>query len=126
MACRATRIWGNVAGCVFAAILAAVPLTPAPWPRDGIGLLKSSLALWPKGKKRDEAEQKVKAAEEALSRADAELAQKLGYPLCRCDFPPKVMLWREKEHAFVCPDPKCGRQIGDSSEPLPTLQTDYF
>jgi hypothetical protein len=49
--------------------------------KDTIGLLKGVFDLLPKGAKRDEAEQKIKAAEEALKRADATLAQKLGYSL---------------------------------------------
>ena len=78
--------------------------------KNAVELLKSAYELLPKGDKRDEVERKVQMAEEFLKRTDAKLANELGYHLCQCTFPPKIMLWRQKEHAFVCPDEKCGHR----------------
>jgi len=78
--------------------------------REGLGMLKELRELMPKGPKRDEIEQKLKRAEEALQRSDAQLAKQLGYDLCECTFPPQIMLWREQEKACVCPNPACGRR----------------
>jgi hypothetical protein len=72
-----------------------------------------------KGRSGDEAEQKIKAAEEALKRADVALAQKLGFKLCDCTFPPQIMLWHEKEKVTKCPRTECGHTIQDFNRPLP-------
>jgi hypothetical protein len=86
--------------------------------KDTIDLLKGAFGLLPKGAKRDEAEQKIKAAEEALKRADVTLAQKLGYSLCGCTYPPQIMLWREQQKLTACPNPSCGRTIKDFNRPI--------
>jgi hypothetical protein len=95
--------------------------------KDALDLARSGWALLPKGEKRDEAEKRFHAAEEALKRSDAALAQKLGYQLCQCDFPPKIMLWREQEKVFKCPSATCGRTIKSFNRPLDqTGPTEYF
>jgi hypothetical protein len=86
--------------------------------KDIIDLLKAAGGLLPKSEKRTEVEQKIAAAEDALKRADAALAQKLGFRLCQCTYPPQIMLWREREKITKCPNPECGRTIKDlSSQP---------
>jgi hypothetical protein len=79
--------------------------------KDALDLLKSALPFLPRGKQRDDAETKLKAAEKSLAESKAELAQKLGYKLCQCTFPPQIMLWQESQKAEVCPNPNCGRTI---------------
>jgi len=59
---------------------------------------------------RDEIEAKIAAAEEALQKANVELARHWEYSLCQCTFPPQIMLWQESAQADVCPNPKCGRR----------------
>jgi hypothetical protein len=59
----------------------------------------------PQGKLRDDVAERIKRVESTLARADAELAQKLGYDLCQCAFPATPMLWRQAESTTVCP--KC-------------------
>ena len=44
-----------------------------------------------------------------MKRSDAALAQKLGYNLCQCQFPPSIMLWRERQSAYVCQNAECGK-----------------
>jgi len=90
--------------------------------KEAIDLARSAWTLLPKGEKRDEAERKLHAAEEALKRSDAALAQKLGYQLCQCTFPPQIMLWREQEGLSRCPNTLCGRTIKKFSRP-PSLDS---
>jgi hypothetical protein len=77
--------------------------------KDIRDLCRASVALLPKGEKRDEIEHKVNLASDALKRSDAALAHKLGYELCQCQFPPSIMLWREHQSAFICQNPECGK-----------------
>ena len=79
--------------------------------KDALDLIKAAIPLLPKGPKREEAEQKIAAAEGMLKGSDAKLARDLGMKLCDCTFPPQIMLWREAEKARVCPNPNCGRRI---------------
>jgi hypothetical protein len=81
--------------------------------------------LLPTSAKRTEMEQKIAAAENALKRADAALAQKLGFQLCQCTYPPQIMLWREQEKITKCPNPECGRTIKDFNRPLPDPSPHY-
>jgi hypothetical protein len=60
----------------------------------------------PSGPKADEAQRQIDKAEDALQKAEAELAKGLGYKLCRCTFPPQIMLWNKEEQTNICP--KCG------------------
>jgi hypothetical protein len=87
--------------------------------KESLDLLKAAGSLLPKSAKRTEVEQKITAAEDALKRADAALAQKLGFQLCRCTYPPQIMLWHEQEKVTKCPNPECGRTIKDFNRPLP-------
>jgi hypothetical protein len=54
--------------------------------KDTLDLVRGALGILPKGEKRDGAENKPHAAEAALKRSDAALAQKLAYHLCKCQF----------------------------------------
>lgn len=76
--------------------------------KAALALLNAAKDAIPKGKPRDEAEAKIHEAESAMKKADAALANELGYRLCKCEFPPTPMLWREAEKAEVCP--RCGQQ----------------
>ena len=87
--------------------------------KDALDLARSGWALLPKSEKRDEAEKRFHAAEEALKRSDAALAEKLGYSLCQCTFPPQIMLWHEKERVTRCPRAECGRTIKHFNRDLP-------
>jgi hypothetical protein len=78
--------------------------------KTGTSLLRSAWQALPKGKDKDQIEHTLAAAESALHRSDAKLAQELDYHLCRCTFPPSIMLWKEGLKAHVCPNPDCGRR----------------
>jgi hypothetical protein len=94
--------------------------------KDALDLARSGWALLPKSEKRDEAEKRFHAAEEALKRSDAALAEKLGYSLCQCTFPPQIMLWHEREKVAKCPREACGRTIKSFSRPLDQGGSNYF
>jgi hypothetical protein len=84
---------------------------PSDWvelSRAAVREFKSARNDMPPGKQRDEITEKIKRAEDLLARADAELAQKFGYYLCKCDFPGTPMLWLETQAAYVCK--KCGHR----------------
>jgi hypothetical protein len=83
-----------------------------------LDVFKGAQSLLPKGPSRDELEKKIGDAEAALAASDAALAKHLGYQLCQCSFPPKIMLWREREGAHVCPDASCGRKL-HPERPMP-------
>ena len=65
---------------------------------DGISLLgsvvstvKSVIDILPKREK-EEASQKLLEVEEKLQIAEAQIAKGLGYELCKCTWPPQIML----------------------------------
>lgn len=74
-------------------------------------IFKGIRAELPKNEKTDDLVIDIERAEDALQKSAAELAQALGYNLCKCTFPPQIMLWHENEKAHVCPNPRCGRRI---------------
>lgn len=79
--------------------------------KDVLDLLKTLGGLLPKGPQADAAQKKLEQAEKALLASEAQLAKALGYHLCQCTFPPQIMLWRERESVFICPNESCGKQI---------------
>jgi len=91
---------------------------------EGGDLVKAGAALLP-SRKRADAEQKIAAAEAALKRADATLAQKLGFQLCHCTYPLQIMLWHKHEKVTKCPRAECGRRIKDFHRPLPHSDVSY-
>lgn len=77
--------------------------------KTSLDLIKGARSLFPQGTKRDELDAKIRDAEDALARSDAALAKQLGFQLCQCSFPPKIMLWKQGQSVFACPDSNCGR-----------------
>lgn len=88
------------------------PVHAAEWVAAGravLDVLRSASALLPKGRDRDAIARRLDDAGRALDLSNARLAADLGYPLCRCVFPPRPMLWDKARGAFVCREPGCGR-----------------
>lgn len=60
--------------------------------------------------------------------SEAELAKKLGYKLCRCSFPPEIMLWNKDHGASFCP--KCNDRnpvrIDPDEEPGDWVSARFF
>ena len=89
------------------------PVHAAEWVAAGRAVLeRAALGLrrsCPRGRDRDAIARRLDEAGRALELSNARLAADLGYPLCRCAFPPRPMLWDRARGAFVCREPGCGR-----------------
>ena len=72
--------------------------------KDAVDILKSAYSLLPKGQGREDLGKKIEEVEELLKRSDAKLAKELGFPLCQCEFPPQIMLWKKDRKKNVCPE----------------------
>ena len=58
------------------------------------------------GPERAQLNDHIAIAETALKTAESELSKKLGYRICRCTFPPQIMLWNQARRKDLCA--KCG------------------
>jgi predicted RNA-binding Zn-ribbon protein involved in translation (DUF1610 family) len=79
---------------------------------QALSLLKSARDLLPKSPQKEAISQKLEEAEKAFRIAEAKAAQELGYPLCKCTWPPQIMLAMKKKLHFKCPE--CGLEIDTS------------
>jgi hypothetical protein len=84
-----------------------------------IPALKGIIDKLPNSSEKTIAAQNLEHAEQQFRIAEAKAAKGLGYPLCRCTFPPQVMLLTEQagEH-YRCP--KCNREE-DMTRRLPSV-----
>ena len=76
--------------------------------KGGVDALRGALALMPAGAARDELQHRVDQADLSLQKAEVFLAKDLEYKLCRCTFPPQIMLWKNDIKTNVCGN--CGSQ----------------
>ena len=91
---------------------------------DGISLLgtvvttvKSVIDMLPKREK-EEASRKLLEVEEKLQIAEAQIAKGLGYELCKCTWPPQIMLHAgEAEYGEEFRCPACGRVVSPGDMP---------
>jgi hypothetical protein len=77
--------------------------------RESLDSLKSLKDLFPKGTKREQVEFKLADAERQIELAESQIALSLGYKLCKCTFPPAIMLRNglvDGRENLSCP--KCG------------------
>jgi hypothetical protein len=74
--------------------------------KAALDLLKGVQSELPKGDKSDKAKEQITKAETSLKQSEAELAKALGFRLCRCSFPPTIMLWNKDQRVHICPS--CG------------------
>ena len=77
---------------------------------QAVGLVKRTKDLLPNAQDREAIEKSLKEAEMAVRMAEAKIAQALGYELCKCTFPPQIMLsqgYKEVDYCqqedYVCP-----------------------
>lgn len=73
---------------------------------SALSLVREAKELLPDNDKKKSMEDKLDAAEKATKTAEAQIAQSLGYQLCKCTFPPQIMLsagYRENREEFRCP-----------------------
>jgi hypothetical protein len=71
-----------------------------------LGCLKQVKELLPSGSQKQDIERTLADAERSLQLAAAKEADSLGYHLCRCDFPPQIMLQNGAKPKCA----KCGRE----------------
>lgn len=60
--------------------------------RNAVGLVKDVRDALPSGEKRDAITSAIDQSAKQLLIAEAQIASGLGYQLCRCEFPPTIML----------------------------------
>jgi NAD-dependent SIR2 family protein deacetylase len=81
--------------------------------REAIGLAKDAKELLHEGPQKEAVTKAISQAENSAGLAEAQIAKSLGYEICRCTFPPQIMLMKRKHETrnmpiSVCP--KCGSQ----------------
>jgi hypothetical protein len=87
--------------------------------KEVIQFLMQVKDLLPTDPKRQGVERRLIEAERSLQMAEAQVAKALGYPLCRCTWPPQIMLskgLKGQDEIFGCP--RCG---GGFPPPIPDL-----
>ncbi len=90
--------------------------------KEGIQFLRQVKDLLPTDAKRQEAEERLNVAERSLQMAEAQVANELGYRLCKCTWPPQIMLSRgSKEYDEIFECPLCGKKF---PPPIPDLPND--
>jgi len=77
-----------------------------------VSLLKEMKDLIPNSNQKDEISQKILQVEKELALAEASTAKELGYRLCKCTFPPQIMLYNKQRNSEVCPN--CDKSISSS------------
>lgn len=83
-----------------------------------ISMFKQIKDLMPTSPQKEAAEKTLKEAEDAFSIAEAKVAKELGYKLCKCTWPPQIMLsigFQEDRERYKCP--KCGNIKPHDSPP---------
>lgn len=81
--------------------------------RDAIGLAKDVKSSLPEGEKKRTIDASLEKAELSSRLAEVQVAQALGYSLCKCTFPPQIMLSQGMRptmylEAECIKCPKCG------------------
>jgi hypothetical protein len=70
--------------------------------KGSLDLLNTAIGLMPTGTDRDALQEKADQGEKSLQAAEANIAKDLGYDLCKCMFPPQIMLWKQDKKMMVC------------------------
>ena len=91
--------------------------------RTALGLIKDVQGIMPAGEKKDAVAASLAEASTQLKLAQAQIAQGLGYKLCRCTFPPTPMLEVGEQYSamtetrmVVYECPVCNRNTGGRHE----------
>ncbi len=81
---------------------------------EAIGLARNVQESLPDSDEKESIEKSLFEADKAVKLAEAQIANALGYNLCKCTFPPQIMLsqgYKETNYShkeeFVCP--KCNK-----------------
>lgn len=79
--------------------------------KNALDIIKGIRSELPQTAQADMLGDKIEEAESAFTKTEATLAKALGYHLCQCTWPPQIMLWKEADKAYACPNQECGRRI---------------
>lgn len=79
-----------------------------------IALVKDVSEALPNGAEKQDVEKQLDAAKRDLELTESSTAKDLGYELCQCTFPPKIMLFTGNKNIFKCP--ACGNKVDKSRE----------
>ena len=77
--------------------------------KTAIDIGKEAKNLLPDGREKERIENQLASTERELAIAEATSAKELGYDLCKCTFPPQVMLYKKEKGVTECPS--CGYSI---------------
>ena len=67
-----------------------------------VGILKSAKDLLPSGDDKKKIEAEIERSEQELKLAEVEMAKGFNYPLCKCTFPPNIMLFQKEDGNYKC------------------------
>lgn len=79
--------------------------------KSAISLLRGAKDLLPDSKEKEEATRLLGIAEREFKISEAKAASELGYEICRCTWPPQIMIETEKEYIVQCPQCKKTKDI---------------
>lgn len=99
---------------------------------EALGLAKDVKDALPESGSKDAIEKSIAEADKAARIAEAQIANALGYKLCKCTFPPQIMLsngYKEKNYSYeeehICP--KCNKSsITPPTKPINIPDTNRF
>ena len=74
-----------------------------------IKALKEAKDLLPESPDKATVTEALERAERELKIAEAQIAEGLGYELCKCEFPPHIMLFTGEKDHYRCPN--CGNEV---------------
>ncbi len=74
--------------------------------KSAVELASTAVDLITDSTKREAAKTALEQSKRAFALAEAQIAEQLEYPLCRCEFPPVVCTRNPNDH-YVCPN--CGK-----------------
>ena len=80
--------------------------------KEAISAMKALQKLFPNSKEKEAATKLLDQAEKSFKIAETEAAKELGYMLCRCTWPPQIMVDKGGRNKWQCS--KCG-SISDTS-----------
>ena len=75
-------------------------------------------------KQKEDITRQLNRIEEQFQMSKTQIAQALGYELCRCTFPPQIMLYAgDTDYGERSRCPKCGREVSpDDMPPLDGME----
>lgn len=83
--------------------------------KAAIGLAKEAKNVLPEGPKKEAFDKAIVEVQTSAEQFNVELAKEWGYPLCRCTFPPQIMLQTDhsghEQHMGMFECPKCGESV---------------